>query len=137
MNDSDDRAVIEAFVGGAPTATGPNLHVERDILYREGWWHVALRLDGDTFLVRDEPAPDGTPTAPEVCEALRERGLVEVPGEHPLLQVVTYTELAVVSQQWQLWALDRERGEAVLAARAAAESTPMVWDPTTEPDPSS
>lgn len=128
MTRLDDDGVIEAFVSGTPAVAGPTLHVERDILYCDGWWHVAFRLAGDVFLVRDEPTPDGTLLSGRVTAALQQRGLRDVPVDPTELQVVTYTELVVISQRWQMWAPDEERGRSVLATRARAESEPATWD---------
>lgn len=77
----DDRAVIDAFVDGAPAASGPTLHVERDVLYSDGRWHVAFRLAADTFLVGDEPTPGGTVLRDAVAEILGCRGLTDVPAD--------------------------------------------------------
>lgn len=129
----DDRAVIEAFVAGDPSATGRTLHVERDILYRDGWWHAAFRLAERAFLVRPEPPPDGADVAADVVAALTEQGLRLVSADHPLIDAVTYTELAVTAVAWELWADSAETGEAALIALAATESVPVLWDEHAQP----
>jgi len=119
----DDREVLEAFVeGGAQRAFGPTLHVEGDALFLDGWWHAAFRMAHDTFIVRDEEAPEGSDALEQVRSALAARGLNMVGVDLPLIQAVTYTELIVGDLSWELWATNLDAGTQAIVARASGES---------------
>lgn len=129
-----DAELIEEFVAGARTGGTADLHVEGDALYLNAWWHTAFRLAPDAYLVRDDPPPVPTDVVDRLTRALRERGLAEIPGEHPLIEAVTYAELSVVGVDWAVWAPDARRAEEALGERAAPEDVPeTVADPVPDP----
>ncbi len=123
----DDRDVISAFVAGAREGGGSSLHIESDALFFAGWWQIAFRVSEDAFIVRDEPTPQPTTAIEQVKEALSARGLDEIPGDHPLIEPLTYTELSLAGGVWRLWGVDERRGTAALAARVGAESIARDW----------
>lgn len=135
----DVPGLIESYLDGACSGRAPGgLYVEGDVLCVDGWWQAACRLAEDVFIVR-VASPPSSPHALELLTAgFERRGLQPVPGEHPLVQVVAYAELSLSGVEWTLWAVDPEKGQAALAARAAPEvadapsasapSAPTVWD---------
>lgn len=125
-----DRAadLVAAFVGGAQEGRSGNLNIVGDVLYLDGWWQASLRLADDAFIVRAEPPPEPSGVLDDLAGVLQEQGLSEIPGEHPLIQAVTYAELSLVGVAWTLWAPDAQRGEAALGGRAAPEPQPQDWE---------
>lgn len=120
----DDAAAIEAWADGAADPRSEGLHVEQDALLYQGWWQVAFRVTPDVFLVRAEPAPDGSDISERVAEVMRRRSLQPIPGEHPIVLAITYTDLSLAGANWEVWARDRDAAESALAARAGAETLP-------------
>lgn len=118
----DEAELIEAFAGGAREGLAGAVSVSGDVLSLDGWWHAALRLEDGVCLVRAEEPPIPADALERLAEALRRRGLAEVPGEHPLIQAVTYTELSVTGVAWTLWAADAARAHAALAQRTSTPS---------------
>lgn len=130
----DDGEVIDAFVrGGAKRAFGQKLHIEGDALFLSGWWHACLRIADGVFAFRNEEAREEAPVLGDVVAALRARGLSEVAVDHPLIQPITYTELALGQVSWALWASDLASAEQALMARAGAE-TFLTDSPAAEPE---
>ncbi len=125
----DDRQVIEAFLEGSTDASGPALHIEGDALLVAGWWHGAFRLMPEAIIVRRDSPPEDLPVIDDLQEALARRGLSEIPGDHPLIEAITYTELTTAGLPWRLWATNAAVGEAAIIARAGAESMPRDWTP--------
>ena len=123
----DDRQLIEAYVAGAREGGSPNLHIETDALFLAGWWQAAFRVSDDAFIVRGEAPPQPTMVVEQVKEALRARGLKEIPGDHPLIEPLTYTELTLVGGGWRLWGPDERSAVAALAARVGADSVARDW----------
>lgn len=120
----DDAAAIEAWVDGAGDPRSHGLHVEEDALLYQGWWQVGFRVAPDVFLVRAEPAPDGSLISAQVSDVLRLHSLQPIPGEHPIVLAITYTDLSLAGANWEVWARDRGAAEAALAGRAGAETIP-------------
>lgn len=125
--------LIESFLEGARRGLAPSLYIEGDVLHLDGWWQAAFRLTDDVYLVRADPPPSPSDVVDRLAAGLRRRGLQPIPGEHPLVQPVTYAELSLTGVEWTLWSVDAERGQQVLAARAAPDvgvggSAPSVWD---------
>lgn len=120
----DDFEVIRAFVDGARDGPGESLHIEGDALLLAGWWPAGFRLASDAFLVRDESPPVASPVFGDLTGELARRDLAEIPGEHPLAQVIALTDLSLTGVDWQVWATDAERAAAVLVERASTESVP-------------
>lgn len=120
----DDQEVVRAFVEErAVSAFGPTLHVEGDALLFDGWWHTALRVSDDVFIVRNEEPPDGgVPALGELTGVLAARGLQKVGEDLPLILPVTYVALSLGQVPWALWAVDLVAGEQALIERAGAES---------------
>lgn len=120
-----DLGLVEAFVGGARSGSVPGLQVTGDVLYVAGWWHAALRVAKDTFIVRAEPPPEPVPVFDLLTVDLERLGLHEVEGgDNPLINAVTYVEADVSGLEWRLWAPSAERGAEAIAQRAGAESAP-------------
>lgn len=117
----DAPSLVEAYLDGARAGLGTGLYVEGDVLYLNGWWQAAFRLAEDAYLVQAEPPPSPTDVIDLLAAGLARRGLEPVPGEHPLVQAVTYAELSVTGVEWTLWAADAERGQRALARRTAPE----------------
>lgn len=113
----DAPTLIEAFLDGARTGLAPGLYVEGDVLYLDGWWQAAFRLAEDAFIVQAEPPPSPTDVVDLLAAGLERRGLQPIPGEHPLVQAVTYAELSVTGVEWTLWAAEAERGQQALVSR--------------------
>lgn len=135
----DAPTLIESFLDGARTGLGPGLYVEGDVLYLDGWWQAAFRLAEDVFIVQAEPPPSPTDVIDLLAAGLERRGLQPIPGEHPLVQAVTYSELSVTGVEWTLWAAEAARGQQALASRtdpdlaegpgaAVSSSAPSAWD---------
>lgn len=122
-----DGEVIQAFLDGVGDAYGPTLHLEGDALYLAGWWHTALRIGPNTFIVRDEIAPDGSRVLEELQRALHARGLREIAGDHPVIYAITYAEISLAAAEWKLYAPNEMEGELAVATRAGAESMPRDW----------
>lgn len=120
----EDAGAIQAWVEGSVDALSDALHVEQDALLYQGWWQVAFRVAPDVFLVRAEPAPDGSDISARVAEVLRPRSLRPIPGDHPIVLAITYTDLSLAGANWDVWARDAQAAERALAGRAGAETTP-------------
>lgn len=120
--DVDDTEVIDAFLEGATAVFGPSLHVEGGTLKVDGWWALAYRVTGRTFIVRDEEAPTDTTAAADVTTALAARGLAAVGADLPAIALLTYTILDLGYAPWVLWSTDAVVGEADLNAKATEES---------------
>ena len=119
----DDKEVISAFVGASSrNAFGPLVHVERNVLLLSGWWHVALRVAPDTFIVRAEDPPFECSVLDDVAAELRSKGLQMVGSDLPAIQPIVYAELSLGGSAFDLWAPDLESGEGKLAARVSEES---------------
>lgn len=116
--------MVEDFVDGARRSLGPSLHVDGDVLFLSGWWHAAVRLADDAFIVRAESPREDSPVLELVTAALTGRGLSMVAESHPLVQPITYAELSLAGVEWSVWARDPGSGERALAARVGAESDP-------------
>ena len=117
--------MIRAFVAdGARQGFGDTVNVERDALLLDGWWHAALRISPDAFMVRiDEPPSEGTAMEQLLAE-LKARGLTSVGDHLPLTTALAYTELSLgTGVSWALWATDRASGETALAARVDPDSS--------------
>lgn len=121
--------MIRAFVDGARDGPGENLHVEGEALLLAGWWPAGFRLAPDAFLVRDESPPVASTVFRDLTGELRERGLGEIPGDHPLVHVIALTDLSLTGVDWQVWTTDADRAAAVLTERASAESVPHQQTP--------
>lgn len=132
---SEAEQLVEAFVGGARHGRSGDLYVEGDVLYVNGWWQAAMRVANDVFILRTEAPPVPVPAVDALSEVLRRRGLEEIPGEHPLIEAVTYAELSLVGVGWTLWAPDAARGEQALGHRAAPESRVEDWTPSASDHP--
>ncbi|MFN2388215.1 MAG: hypothetical protein ABR575_01210 [Actinomycetota bacterium] len=122
-----DAEVVGRFIAGAPAAAGDSLHIEEDALILAGWWHCAVRLGDSAFLVRTEEAPDDSHAPEIVREVLSAAGLSDIPGEHPLILAVIYTEVSTAGGTWELWGRDGRSATRALASRAGAESMFRDW----------
>lgn len=120
----DDREVVRSFViDGARQAPGSRLHVERDALLADGWWHAAFRISPTTFIVRTDDPPEGCSVLADLAAELSGRGLAPVGEDRPLVAALTYAELSLGSGVgWGLWGPDLATAEADLGARISAES---------------
>jgi len=126
----DDLEVIEAFVSASSrNAFGPLVHVERDVLLLSGWWHVAVRIAPDTFIVREEDPPFECTVLADVANQLASNGLQRVGVDVPAIQPIVYVELSMGGSSFALWATDLASGERALAARVTKESS---WADSTE-----
>lgn len=120
-----DLGLVAAFVDGARDGSVPGLQIEGDTLYLAGWWHAALRVAPDTFIVRDEQPPDPSPVFDLLAVALERAGLQPVDGgDDPLINAVTYVTADVSGLPWTLWAPDARRGAEAIAQRAGSETAP-------------
>lgn len=139
-----DLGLVEAFVAGARSGSVPGLQVTGDVLYVAGWWHAALRIAKDTFIVRAEPPPEPVPVFDLLTVGLERSGLKVVEGgDNPLINAITYVEADVSGLEWDLWAPSAERGAQAIAQRAGAETLPATgagagfdleaWDSPGEP----
>lgn len=120
----DDSEVIEALIRGDRACYGPALHIEGDVLFAFGWWHLGFRLAPNAFLVRNDDGEEESRLIQMLNDRLKAHGLERVREEHPLVQAVTYTEMSLAGPTWSIWAPDLRRGDAALAARAGADSIP-------------
>jgi len=119
----DDQEVIAAFAReGSTNAFGPLVHVERNVLLLSGWWHAALRVAPDTFIVRNEDPPFDCTVLADIAAQLSSQGLSHVAVDLPAIQAITYAELSLGAGSWALWAPDLAAGERALADRVAEES---------------
>lgn len=126
--------MIDAFLkDGVRRAFGPTLHVEGDVLMLNGWWHASFRVADNVFTVRNEPPREESTVLEDVMDALREIGLGEVAVDHPLVQPITYTEIALGQMSWTLWSTDFATGDQALIARAGADKF-FTDAPMFEPD---
>lgn len=120
-----DLGLVEAFVGGARDGSVPGLQIQGDTLYVSGWWHAALRVAPDVYIVRAEPPPDPVPVFDLLVVALERLGLQAVEGgDNPLIDAITYVTADVSGLKWDLWAHSAERGAAAIARRAGSETAP-------------
>lgn len=120
----DDKEVVEALIAGERASYGPSLHIEGDILYLFGWWHLAFRLAPNAFMIRNDDGEEETRFIEMVGDCLAKRGLLKVRDDHPLVQAITYTEMSLAGPSWSIWATDVKRGDTALAAKAGADSIP-------------
>ncbi|MBW3555496.1 MAG: hypothetical protein KY454_01020 [Actinobacteria bacterium] len=131
----DDRDVIDAFLNkGTTNCFGPTLHVEGDVLLLNGWWHVALRISPDAFIVRNEEPREESTVLEDIARALGARQLQQVGVDLPLIQAVTYAHLSLGQMSWQLWAADLGAGERALINKVGADS--FLNDAPIFPEPS-
>lgn len=125
-----DLGLVEAFVGGARSGSVPGLQVTGDVLYVAGWWHAALRITDDVFIVRAEPPPEPVPVFDLLTVCLERSGLQAVEGgDNPLINAVTYVEADVSGLEWHLWATSAERGAEAIAQRVGTETAPPSGAP--------
>jgi hypothetical protein len=118
-----DRDVVEAFVsGGARKAFGPELHIEGDALFLDGWWQTAFRISPEVFILRNEEPPHDSHALKHLVDALAARGLQEVGIDLPAMVPIVYVELTLGDASWILWSTDLTSGEQALATRATTES---------------
>lgn len=114
----EDLEVIEAFVnGGARRAFGPTLHIEGDCLFFDGWWQAAYRIGPEAFALRNEDPPQETPALDDIASALTNLGLEQVGIDPPLVQAVTYAEIALGLVSWAMWSTDAAAADAALHTR--------------------
>lgn len=119
----EDSEIIQAFVHeGARTAFSPNLHIEHDCLFFDGWWQVGFRVSLDVFSVRNETPPRETDACDKLRLALVGRGLELVDSNPQLLYTITYTEIALGLVAWDMYATDLATSSAALARRAGADA---------------
>lgn len=138
-----DLGLVEAFVGGARSGSVPGLQVTGDVLYVSGWWHAALRVSKDAFIVRAEPPPEPVQVFDLLTVCLERAGLQVVRGgDNPLINAITYVEADVSGLEWDLWAPTAERGAEAIATRVGAETVSpgsssafdlQSWDTPGEP----
>lgn len=139
-----ELGLVEAFVGGATSGSVPGLQVQGDVLYVSGWWHAALRVAPDTFIVRAETPPDPVPVSDLLTVVLEGVGLQVVEGgDNPLINPITYVTADVSGLLWDLWAPSAERGAEAIRRRAGSETAPAssatsgvdldAWDTPGEP----
>jgi hypothetical protein len=138
----DDLEVIDAFVNrGARRGFGPSLHIEGDdVLMLDGWWHLALRVSPDAFIVRGEEPPRQTTIPDDITRALSERGFAHVASDLPGLTVLTMSKASLGYVEWQVWAADVASAHAAVAAAVTEDSffqDTEYYNPTAEPDYSS
>jgi len=120
----NDIEVIKAFATtGTREAFGPTLHVEGEVLMLDGWWHTALRVSADTFIVRNEDPPSDTTVIADLAEAFSGRGLSMVGEDLPLIQPITYTAISFGANSWRMWATDLDAANAALTERLTRETT--------------
>lgn len=120
-----DVGLVEAFVGGAREGSVPGLQVQGDTLYVSGWWHAALRVSPEVFIVRAEPPPDPVPVFDLLVVALEAVGLQSVEGgDNPLIDMITYVTADVSGLTWDVWAHSAERAAEAIARRAGSETAP-------------
>lgn len=120
----NDNEVIEAFTSSAPgEAFGPTLHVENQVLMLDGWWHVALRVTPDAYIVRNEEPPTDSAVLAQVGASLAARGLEMVGEDLPLIQPITYTAISLGANSWAMWAPDLATAEAALVERLSRETS--------------
>lgn len=119
----DDAEVIDAFLEGSTAAFGPTIHLEQDTLRVDGWWQLAYRASRQTFIVRDEEAPDGSTAVADVAAALGAKGLEVVGRDLPAVAMLTYTKLDIGYAPWVVWSCDLTTGEADLNAKASEDTS--------------
>ncbi len=129
-----DKDVIDAFVNhGTTKCFGPTLHVEGEVLLLNGWWHAAMRISPEAFIVRNEAPREESTVLEDMATALGGRELDHVGTDLPLIQAVTYAHLSLGHMSWQLWAADLSAGERALVNRAGTDSflsdAPLFSDP--------
>ncbi len=130
----EDRDVIDAFLNkGTTNCFGPTLHVEGEVLLLNGWWHAALRISPDVFIVRNEEPREESTVLQDLGVALGARQLQNVGIDLPLIQAVTYAHLSLGQMSWALWAQDLPAGERALVTRVSTDSfltdAPLFSDP--------
>ena len=134
----DDLEVIDAFVNhGARRGFGPELHVEGDVLMLDGYWHLALRVSEDAFILRHEEPPRETGVLDDIAAALAARGLSHVASDLPGITVLTMSKASLGYVPWDVWATDAATAEAAVGAAVTEESflqPTEYFDPTAEPD---
>jgi hypothetical protein len=131
----DDREVIRAFGReGARQGFGNRLHIERDGLLLDGWWHAAFRVSPGVFIVRTDEPPEPSSALEQLAEELGSRGLQGLGEDFPLVTALTYAELSLAGgPRWALWASDQAAGEEALRARLSAESSLTETDSSYHP----
>ncbi len=138
----EDSEVIDAFVNRhARRGFGTSVHIEGDdVLMLDGWWHLALRVSDDAFIVRDEEPPRDTTVLDDIAGALSARGLSHVASDLPGLPVLTMSKASLGFVQWNVWAPDLAAAQAAVAAAVTEDSflaDTEYYDPTASPDYSS
>jgi len=118
----DDVDVMEALIAGDKAGYGPNVHIEGDVLFAFGWWHLAFRISPGAFMVRNEDDEKEAALIKLVDGALTKSGLEKVLDDHPLVQAITYVEMSLAGPTWSIWASDLASGEAALATRVGEDT---------------
>lgn len=130
----EDSEVIEGFItGGARQGFGPNVHIEGDCLFIEGWWQAVFRIAPQCFAVRNEEPPSHPDILQVVSERLQELGLSVVDSNPDRLYAITYTEIALGLVPWQVWSTEKAAADQALAERAGKDA--FLADYTTEVSP--
>ncbi len=138
----EDLEVIDAFVNrGARRGFGTSVHIESDdVLMLDGWWHLALRVSPDAFILRDEEPPRETNVLDDIARALSARGLAHVASDLPGLAVLTMSKASLGYVPWRVWAVDAAAAHAAVAAAVTEDSffeNAEYYNPTADPDYSS
>jgi len=114
----EDAEVVEAFVsGGARRAFGPNLHIENDCLFLDGWWQAGYRIAPDAFALRNEETPNATTALDDIAAALSAAGLRNVALDHPLVPAITFAEIALPPVSWTMWSTDADTADTAIRTR--------------------
>lgn len=130
----EDREVVEAFVNeSAERAFGETLHVEGPVLILDGFWHILLRVDDDTFIHRAEETPSGSHVPGMINEVLAARGLSHVATDLPGLTVLTMEKASLGYVPWDVWARDLVQGSAAVEKAVKTESF-LETDTRTDPE---
>jgi hypothetical protein len=115
--------LLRSFVEGVTEGHAPDLHLEGPVLVAKWLNPLAIRLDLDAILVRDDPPFDVESFRSRLLAALTEAGmfLVEIPGDAPLVETVGIEVAGVRGAAWSLWARDPVHGRDALRRRALAD----------------
>lgn len=108
------------WAGGSTAGVSPEAHIEGALLLA-GDHPLAIRVEGDAALVRDQVPGDVAALRARLERFLESEGLHLIEQDAPLGALVGIEVSGLRGDAWSLWGRDPEQGQAALVRRAAAD----------------
>ena len=132
---SSDKVVLEAFAAGATQGVSEHLHIEKQVVYAQGWWVTAIRLDDNAFLVRaDSYSPTTDQVTAEFEALLRSAGLTAIERDPALADMVTLQAASLIGASWEVWAAERDQAHEAFRPWAEGKQVAVYGGRSEEPE---